>query len=960
MSRFSASFRMAARVTIGLLIASSLAWLTASPAAASHFRFRDMTWQLDHTLSDGTPVVELSMRIADRASYYGGMRVGDPFSAYVDLDDGTYEELTGPVIAVNSVDDWFIAEVSTLHAVPGGGPVTVSWSSCCTLSSLRNSPDASLRTTTVIDLSDGNTASPTSLVSPIVHLPAADKVQKLRIPATDIDGTNVSFRLATEAESYTTQPPGLSIDERTGVLSWDTSGLPNGLWLVTVVLSDPAGASSMNTFLIDLGGSASAPPAWIDTTPPDRSNLSAPVGGVVRFDLTAMDPDGDRVTITQLNAVDGLLCPEVVDTDRTYLICGWRPTVAGTHLVAFDAQDPSGASAGLRVYRLTTPRYVAFGDSYSSGEGALDEDNYEEGTNKDTGGNGCRRASTSYPALMAATTDPDLGIPQDFDFVACSGARTWHFEEAQHPDGPGKPQPAQFDLAALGQDTELVTLSIGGNDAMFASILKNCIGIGLLGADCSAFPDKSEDIVQDAFARLRGEPTRHGLGEEKTIPLAQLYSRIIREAPRARVIVMGYPQFFRTGGTLLFKCSGVTKMDQIWVNEKVEEMNDLLEAEASSLGLEFIDPSDAFEGHRLCEVGGGEDREWFRDIVLEADSQVKDDASFHPDDDGHFAEYQLLLDKWANPPATFIMNQGDWRNFYVEVTGDPQAWLDLFARWPGSDVEMTVTSPSGRTYTRASHEGALHLLGPTFESLRIPTPEPGRWEVALHGTDIGADGEPVSFQSQVRPEWNYPPVARMTSRLDGRTLHLDGTDSSDPEGGALTSYDWVIRTSEGTVVAELSGRQATYTFERGGDYVVSLRVADEAGKLGFGGLHEALEVRPYVVTGPAAPLRAEGWNQVNAGRTIPVRWRLTTIAGEPVSAASSVLGIETTPVSCADAHPTGPAQAAGDPGLSGLRYEGDGRWQFNVQTSPAWADTCRRLTVTFDDGSSLSANVKLS
>lgn len=946
------SRRTIAHAVLAALAASLLTFLTATPAHATHFRFRDLTWRYDHVAADGRNVVELTMRVADRRSYYGALQVGSPFIEWVDTGDGSSIALNGEVIAVNAVDDWFIAEVRGFHTYTGGGPFTVSWTSCCTLSTLRNSPDSSLRTTTVINLGDGNRHSPVSLVSPIVHLPAGG-LHSFRIPATDPDGDNVSFRLASVDESLVTQPTGMQIDERTGVVTWDTTGRSNGLWMATVVMTDTAGASTMNTFLINLGGTSSAPPTWVEegtfATPPDRANFSVKPGDTFPLVIAAEDPDGQPVTITPLNSPPGFDCVHQQIDGQAVTSCAWRPEATGTYLVAFDAQDPTGASAGLRVFRLTAPRYVAFGDSYSSGEGARNADNYEVGTNEGGDGNECRRASTAYPSLV--TTDEE--VPWTLDFVACSGARTWHFNDAQY-SGAGKQQLPQFDMADLGQDVELVTLTIGGNDSKFSEIVKECIlGFELLPFnDCHSDPGKTEHEVQDAFARLRGEDTTYGKGEVKTVPLAEIYSEILRQAPRARVIVLGYPQFFRDGGTFINRCSGVHKSDQQWVNEKVEEINDLLREEAESLGLEFVYTSDAFDGHRLCEIGGGEDREWFRDIVVSDQN-----ASFHPDDDGHFAMYQLLLDKIANPPAGFTMTDEEVHEILVDVT-TLQEWLDLFARWPGSDVEMTVTSPSGKVYSRGSIGDAKHLLGPTYESFRIPNPEPGTWRVRLYGADLGANGELVQFTSNVRGSWNHPPEAEFTMDLDGNTLHLDGSASTDPDGDDLTGYHWFIRNANQTVV-ELDGRTAQHTFAGPGNYTVTLRVVDEHGKAGFRGTGQPVTVgHRYTVDGPHEPLDpAVEWTAVQAGRTLPVTWRLTE-SGVPVTVPASFVGLTSLRIDCDSGAYAADLVAGDTSGVSGLAYHSDGNWQYNWQTRKDWSGTCRVATVNFDDGSTMSAKLR--
>ncbi|HWL36625.1 MAG TPA: PxKF domain-containing protein [Frankiaceae bacterium] len=951
MATFASLFRHAFSKALALaLITTGLVVLPAAPAQATHFRFRQLTWRYDHAATTGN-VVELTLRLADRRSFYGSLSVGSSFSEFVSTGDGGGETLTGQVVAVNAVDDWFIAEVRGFHTYALAGPYTVSWESCCTLSSLRNSPDSSLRTTTVVNTDQGNSSSPVSLVSPIVNIPATGGVKTFPIPATDPDGHNVTYRLATQSESLVTQPPGLSIDSRTGVVSWDTTNRARGLWMVTVILSDPLGASTMNTFLINLGGTASNPPSWVAPTPPDHSNLSVETGSSRSFTVSALDPDGDRVFITPLTSAPGLSCATVVSGSRTDVNCTWTPIDTGTHLIAFDAQDANGASAGLRTYRVTAPRYVAMGDSFASGEGALHESNYEAGTNQDAGGNGCRRATTAYPYLVAA----EPTVPGQLQFVACSGARTWHMYDAQH--GGDNPQPPQFDMAELGTDVELVTVSIGGNDAGFSDILKECIlGFELLPwNDCAPDKQKSEYPVQDAFARLRGETPPHGGGNDKTVPLKTIFRQIREEAPRARVLVVGYPQFFKSGGTSFFTCSGVSKTDQKWVNSKVKEMNDLIREEAESLGLEFVYTSDAFSGHRLCEVGGGESREWFRDITFD-EFDVPDPSSFHPDDDGHIAMKNEIMKVWNDPPEQITLTTGELYEFFVQIEDILGGLLSFSTSWPGSDVEMTLTSPSGVVYRRsAMPAGTTHLLGPTYEIFQIPNPEAGQWKVSLYGASMGADGEPVTFSTNSTPVWNTPPEASIAYQLDGKDLHLDATASSDPDGDALVEYHWFLNDENGTF-AELTGPVVDYTFDRAGDFGVSLEVIDSGGKSGYADSGVPITVAQlYQVVGPLTPLDATAeWTIVQPGRTIPVRWRLTR-DGVPVNAASSFVRLSSRPIDCASGVATGDVLDGDTAGTSGLSYHGDGTWQYNWQSSNTWRDTCRLMMVTFDDGSTLSA-----
>jgi len=83
---------------------------------------------------------------------------------------------------------------------------------------------------------------------------------------------------------------------------------------------------------------------------------------------------------------------------------------------------------------------------------------------------------------------------------------------------------------------------------------------------------------------------------------------------------------------------------------------------------------------------------------------------------------------------------------------------------------------------------------------------------------------------------------------------------------------------------------------------------------------------------------APGVNAVNAGATVPVKF--TVQAAAPLS-----LTLDSQEVACSTLVPTGEAAVALDsPGSTGLRQDDDG-YHVNWQTDPAWAGTCRRLTV---------------
>ena len=276
--------------------------------------------------------------------------------------------------------------------------------------------------------------------------------------------------------------------------------------------------------------------------------------------------------------------------------------------VHLDPPDLSGLPEGA---------YVALGDSYASGFGVPP---YAEGTDV-TGGNTCRRSAGSYAHIVSERTGRTL------EMGACSGARTRNFYEANESWG----EAAQLDR--LDPDTGLVTFSIGGNDAGFARILGDCIGGGdrgfLSAAGCSSDAEVT-GAVDGAIDALAGKTTRDGVYSYESI-----MTDIGTRSPNAAVVAVGYPHLFPeqggSGGLLLGRCHGVTKVDQRWINAKTDELNTAFKAAALRHGYLFADPTGNFERHELCGRHGS----WMFGLL--------ETGRFHPNTDGHRATADAVI-----------------------------------------------------------------------------------------------------------------------------------------------------------------------------------------------------------------------------------------------------------------------------------------------------------------------------
>src|ERR1700749_1796996 len=109
--------------------------------------------------------------------------------------------------------------------------------------------------------------------------------------------------------------------------------------------------------------------------------------------------------------------------------------------------------------------YTALGDSYAAGPLI---------PNQSLNPLGCLRSDHNYAHLTAAAKSLTLTD------VSCSGAPTADMTAAQNVE-PG-PNPPQFN--GLSSGTNIVSITIGGNDIGFTEILENCITLSPFSSPC--------------------------------------------------------------------------------------------------------------------------------------------------------------------------------------------------------------------------------------------------------------------------------------------------------------------------------------------------------------------------------------------------------------------------------------------------------------------------------------------
>jgi hypothetical protein len=115
------------------------------------------------------------------------------------------------------------------------------------------------------------------------------------------------------------------------------------------------------------------------------------------------------------------------------------------------------------------------------------------------------------------------------------------------------------------------------------------------------------------------------------------------------------------------------------------------------------------------------------------------------------------------------------------------------------------------------------------------------------------------------------------------------------------------------------------------------------------GQGDACDPLTYVFSGFVSPIdNPPVRNAAVAGRTIPVKWRITDANGVGISDPTSFVSLTSSATDCSQGAPQDAVETYA--GSSGLQYLGDGYWQFNWKTPTSYAGKCRVMTLNLADG----------
>lgn len=248
---------------------------------------------------------------------------------------------------------------------------------------------------------------------------------------------------------------------------------------------------------------------------------------------------------------------------------------------------------GMATASAASTTYVALGDSYSAGLGTGSYLN---------DGTACSRSAYAYPALDAVR----LGLT--LTLRACAGATVADVRQTQ--------------LDALSSSTGYVTVTAGGNDIGFASVLTECAKPAWF-SNCNGAIDAAVAVIRTQL------PTS----------LAGLYGDIRAKAPHARTVVLGYPRLFN--GTDCHLLTWFSGAEMTRLNATADLLDSATAAAASAAGFAFVDPRATFTGHAVCSSSP-----WINNLTWPTE------ASYHPNKAGHSGYAAVLAPALSSTVVT--------------------------------------------------------------------------------------------------------------------------------------------------------------------------------------------------------------------------------------------------------------------------------------------------------------------
>jgi len=239
-------------------------------------------------------------------------------------------------------------------------------------------------------------------------------------------------------------------------------------------------------------------------------------------------------------------------------------------------------------------KYVSMGSSFAAGNGVEEQ----LGT--------CGRSTNNYSSIVAAALD------LDHTDVSCSGATTDHIRNSSQNGAP--PQ-----IEAVTADTELVTVTIGGNDIRYTASTFACSGTPA-AERCTANLDQA--AINQAISELPGK-------------LGAMFEEIRAKAPGVTIVLVTYPRVFPVDAVNCSELS-LSREDTNYLLEMGQTLEDIFVNAANSHDVLVADPYVLAAGHGPCAANASD--RWINGQTI-----LSSGIRYHPTAEGHAEMARLVL-----------------------------------------------------------------------------------------------------------------------------------------------------------------------------------------------------------------------------------------------------------------------------------------------------------------------------
>ena len=319
------------------------------------------------------------------------------------------------------------------------------------------------------------------------------------------------------------------------------------------------------------------------------------------------------------------------------------------------------------------------------------------------------------------------------------------------------------------------------------------------------------------------------------------------------------------------------------------------------------------------------------------------------------------------------------RTFIITFTNRRCSGVDATSRCPGNgpppprreDIVDTVPPTIEVTVQPEPNASGWNNTDVIFRVSATDQAPPGGVPSGVKNVDVAEDGMTLPCRA-----WPFCTVKETVEgvhevqflaedgegnvRSGGFSVRLDKTvptvscgprPTFRPHQAGATVTATVADARSGPVATTVSAAVST---ERAGSFAAPLTGSDHAGNTAT--VSCPYQVGGYDFVGFLPPVKSGELNRANAGRTIPLKWRLKDASGADITELAAVVSLHSGVIPC-----TGGAVSMVEPVRSsdgaGLRYDATAKhYVYPWKTEKAWAGSCRRVLLRLADGSEQTAD----